>query len=212
MVRILASLHQFAYLYLGRFGAVAEGGLHPKHRLIRYHDFFVNNIAAGESVLEVGCGNGALLKDIVIKSKGRAVGVEISKESILAARSRFKGVGDVEIIHGDIFEYKDKQKFDVIVLSNTLEHLERRSVLLKILKEKFQPRKFLIRVPMFEREWVVPFKKELGLEWRLDPTHQTEYTQDEFNDELDKGGVTISKLEIRWGEFYVVGVPKNIHG
>ena len=31
-------------------------GEHPKHKLTRYHDFFIEHIADGAHVLDVGCG------------------------------------------------------------------------------------------------------------------------------------------------------------
>jgi len=37
---------------------------HPKHRLVRYHKFFVDRISDGESVLDVGCGYGAVARSI----------------------------------------------------------------------------------------------------------------------------------------------------
>jgi SAM-dependent methyltransferase len=41
-----------------------ENGIHVKHRLTRYHDFFVERIRPGERVLDVGCGNGAVSYDV----------------------------------------------------------------------------------------------------------------------------------------------------
>ena len=35
-------------------------GKHPKHDLINYHDFFIQNIENGETVLDIGCGYGAV--------------------------------------------------------------------------------------------------------------------------------------------------------
>ena len=41
--------------------AMAFGnGIHPKHRLTDYHDFFVENIEDKETVIDVGCGYGAV--------------------------------------------------------------------------------------------------------------------------------------------------------
>ena len=45
--------------------AMAYGGSeHPKHRLMRYHQFFVDRILDGERVLDVGCGYGAVARTI----------------------------------------------------------------------------------------------------------------------------------------------------
>jgi hypothetical protein len=63
---------------------------------------------------------------------------------------------------------------------------------------------------MFEREWPVPYKKELGVEWRLDPTHEIEYTEKELQEELFEAGLDILSLDIRWGEFYVVVTPSSL--
>ncbi len=41
-----------------------DGKMHPKHRLMNYHDFFVRRIQAGARVLDIGCGIGALAHSI----------------------------------------------------------------------------------------------------------------------------------------------------
>ncbi len=55
---LLVKIHQKSYSYVGSFASASDGGLHPKHRLIEYHKFFVDNVSAGNSVLDVGCRNG----------------------------------------------------------------------------------------------------------------------------------------------------------
>jgi hypothetical protein len=60
----------------------------------------------------------------------------------------------------------------------------------------------LIRVPLFERAWEVPLRKELGLEWRSDATHETEYTEESFAQEMDAAQLTLVHQEIRWGEIW----------
>ena len=46
--------------------------------------------------------------------------------------------------------------------------------------------------------------KELGMDYRLDPSHFIEFTQEEFFEELDKAGLKSETYEIRWGEIWAV--------
>jgi SAM-dependent methyltransferase len=149
------------------------------------------------------------LKDVAVKGKSRVLGIEIAMDNFVAAKSKMADMVDVQIIHGDIWKYNIDEQFNVIIFSNTLEHLDRRAQLLKLLVTNLNPKRILIRVPMFEREWPVPYKKELGIEWRLDPTHEIEYTQKELKEEIFEAGLDIFSLDSRWGEFYVVAVPKK---
>lgn len=57
---------------------------------------------------------------------------------------------------------------------------------------------------MFNRDWITPYKKEMGVEWRLDNTHCIEYTKDGFYEEIEKVGMAIKEVEITWGEIYAV--------
>jgi 2-polyprenyl-3-methyl-5-hydroxy-6-metoxy-1,4-benzoquinol methylase len=91
---------------------------------------------------------------------------------------------------------------DVIILSNVLEHLPNRPPFLQKVQQRIKPDRFLIRVPLFERDWRVPLKKELGVEWRLDLTHETEYTQESFAEEMAEAGLKIKHQEVRWGEIW----------
>ena len=41
-------------------------GIHPKHILTKYHDFFTDNILNGENILDIGCGY-AVAKTVALK-------------------------------------------------------------------------------------------------------------------------------------------------
>jgi len=58
------------------------------------------------------------------------------------------------------------------------------------------------KAPLYERDWRVPLKNELGVNWKLDPTHHTEYTQEEWLNEINTAGLTVDHQEIRWGEIW----------
>ena len=83
-----------------------------------------------------------------------------------------------------------------------LEHLSKHSIFLSKVWNKVNPKRMLIRVPLFERDWRVPLKKELGVEWRLDPTHEAEYTIESWAQEIEEAGLTVAHQEIRWSEIW----------
>lgn len=90
----------------------------------------------------------------------------------------------------------------MVVLSNVLEHLPRRPAFLRQIQQLVKPSRILIRVPLFERDWRVPLKRELGVEWRLDQTHETEYTLESFAEEMAAAGLHITHQQVRWGEIW----------
>jgi SAM-dependent methyltransferase len=178
-----------------------EQGVHVKHRLTRYHDFFVNRIQPGERVLDVGCGPGAVAYDVADRAQARVVGMDLDPVYIAQARERFAHPR-VEYRLGDALTSLPPEGFDVVILSNVLEHLTARPEFLKKLMAAAHPSRLLIRVPLFERDWQVPLRRELGLEWRSDATHETEYTLESFAAEMTAANLTISHMEIRWGEIW----------
>lgn len=60
LVKFALRLHNFSYKLSTKFAIKSEGGLHPKHRLMDYHRFFVDAVQPNDMVCDIGCGNGAL--------------------------------------------------------------------------------------------------------------------------------------------------------
>ncbi|MFI4897195.1 MAG: glycosyltransferase [Phycisphaerales bacterium JB059] len=202
--QFLAGLDAPLYEMQGLAAVEAEGGLHPKHRLMDYHRFFTERVAPGERVIDLGSGSGALACSLA-RAGARVVGVDRSDASVNEAESRARELGEhaPSFELGDITEHRAEGTFDTIVLSNVLEHIDRREERLRDWMDWYAPKRVLIRVPAFDREWRVPWKRELGVEWRLDLTHETEYTLDQLERELDGAGLTITDRVIRWGEYWV---------
>lgn len=176
------------------------GGVHPKLRLIEYHKFFVDRIKPGEKVLDVGCGFGGLANDLAAVA-WHVTGVDLNVERIEAARRKYSG-GNISFVHGDILSVNLEGPFDIITISNVLEHVSDRVKLLEDLEKRFHPRCFLIRVPMLNRHWSVSMRAELGLPCFLDPTHYTEYTEESFRKEMKDAGLTITHMSVIWGEIW----------
>jgi len=116
LVKFILRLHDFSYKLASRLAIKVEGGLHPKHRLMNYHKFFVDNIEASDTVLDIGCGNGALAYDVAKKAK-KVVGIDLNKENIKIAKENYLAP-NIEYLVGDATKDLPSQKFDVIILSN----------------------------------------------------------------------------------------------
>jgi len=208
--RVCLAIHTLCYKALTVLAPrCEENGLHPKHRLTEYHRFFLINVREGDKVLDLGCGNGALLEEVVSVSKAQAVGIDFNEENCTKAAQRFAALGGVQILCEDFTKRRFSEEFDVIILSNVLEHLDGRVNLLGSIASMVNPKAILLRVPMFEREWTVAYKRENGLEYRLDKTHRIEYTEDELRSELNSANLNVESLRCRWGEFLVVASPKG---
>ncbi|MBU1077449.1 MAG: class I SAM-dependent methyltransferase [Spirochaetes bacterium] len=200
ITRLLLILHNKVYQYIGIFACKLENGKHPKHRLTDYHGFFVNNINKKDTVLDIGCGNGLLAYDMAGKAR-MVIGIDNNRKSIRQAKEQNQKK-NIHYLVGDATSYNFKEKYEIVVLSNVLEHLDRRVDFLK--KIKGLANKFLIRVPMIDRDWVTLYKKELGISYMLDVTHRIEYTFESFSSEIKKAGYKIVKFQINFGEIWSV--------
>lgn len=199
LLRLDNRLYRYTSLAAVRWG----GGLHPKHRLTGYHDFFVRHVRAGDRVLDIGCGNGVVDHDVVTRTGASVTGVDRDAAAIAAARRRYAHER-LRFVVGDAWDVAAAGSFDVVVLSNVLEHLDDRVEFLRRIHARVAPRRLLVRVPLFERDWRVPLKAELGIDYRLDPTHRVEYRQEDLEAEVRQAGFAIERAEIRWGEIWAV--------
>ncbi len=177
-----------------------EGGIHPKHRLMSYHDFFVQRIEPGENVLDIGCGYGAVSASMA-KAGINVTGIDMSEQNIQKAKKIYAGE-NLRFLVGDVNEYAPDQHYDVLVMSNVLEHIELRVALLRRLVETIGPKSILIRVPMRDRHWTVPMRDELGIVSFCDPTHHVEYTLLEFFVEMEQAGLVVQEYQVNWGEIW----------
>jgi ubiquinone/menaquinone biosynthesis C-methylase UbiE len=205
-LQFLFEVEKDLYYLEGRNALRYGNGVHPKHRMTNYHRFFIDNIESGAMVLDIGCGNGALAYDVSKSVEGvKLVAIDLSEINIEIARKSFSAP-NIDFIVGNAAKNLPSRNFDVVILSNVLEHIEKRVELLINIKAKCKPRKLLIRVPMFDRDWRVPLKKEVGVDYRLDETHFIEYTFSEFKKEISAGGFKVRDYKINWGEIWAVVV------
>jgi len=201
-------MHNACYRWAGSI-AIRQEGIHPKHRLMRYKEWFLDHLSSEDVVLDVGSNVGAMPR--LLAKKARFVyGIEIDPKLVEKAH-KHGNPSNVELIQGDAtrFDFSVLHPVSVVTLSNVLEHIEDRVGFLEAIMTHVQWQhgsqcRVLIRVPMVDRDWITLFKREQGIEWRLDPTHYTEYTMSELVAELTAAGLAIEHTEVRFGEAYVV--------
>ncbi len=185
------------------------GGEHPKHRLMRYHDFFVARIPPGARVLDIGCGYGAVARSVARGVEGAEVtGIDNNPERIREARAA-DNPANLAFVEGDALVDLPAGDWHTIVLSNVLEHIDRRVEFLGRLRDALAPAQILVRVPLFERDWQIPMRRELGVGYFSDPTHFIEHTLDEFDAEMAAADLVVVERVTMWGEIWAACRPRE---
>jgi len=208
VLKRILQLHNLCYRLAGPL-AVRVEGQHPKHRLMRYKEWFLDHVRPDDVVLDVGSNTGNM-PTLIAPNVEYVYGVEIDHALVAQARANNR-YDNVEYIASDAttLDLSLLRPISVVTMSNVLEHIDARVDLLSALARRLPwrdsgERRILIRVPMIDRDWITLYKRELGLNWRLDPTHYTEYTLDQFHEELAAAGIKVDSADIRFGEIYAV--------
>jgi SAM-dependent methyltransferase len=200
IIKLLLNLHSFLGKIIDVFSIWGNDGLHPKHHLMRYYEFFLDHIQSGSTILDIGCGNGFVSYQLAGKA-GKVTGIDTEKSNIDRAR-RCHSHANIEYLLGDATRYLFQNRYDAIVLSNVLEHIQDRVAFLGKIKQLSDT--ILIRVPMLDRDWMPLYRKSLGMFYFCDSTHFTEYTVESFKKELDEADLVISEQTVRFGEIWAV--------
>ncbi len=177
-------------------GSVIAGVINEENENIEYAndfvDFFKESLEGRNfkelSILEIGSGTGFLLSQIS-KLGFKVLGVEPGTQC-LNAKDKY----NVEIIH-DFFPTKHiTSKFDIIMMTNVLEHIPEPLNFLKILKNYLTDEGMLIiTVPDEE-----PFMKYGDIS-TLFHEHYSYFTKDTINNTLKSGGFV--PIKERFGKY-----------
>lgn len=141
-------------------------------------------LPSGGKVLDVGCGEG-FISEILVKNGCHVTGIDCSAEAIKQA-SRLPG----EYLKIDLFRYSPKKKFDWVICSEVLEHLDSDRLALKLMYSWLKPGgRLLLSVPTFIR--LTPKLKMIG-------GHQRHYHPGELIRIAEKTGFLLEKRK-EWG-------------
>ena len=95
----------------------------------------------GMSVLDVGCGTGAISKDIaeIVGNTGKVTGIDNTAKFIESGKISYRNVKNLELQHCDVFEFHPNQKFDLIVSARVLQWLNNPKDALLKMKSLLKP-------------------------------------------------------------------------
>lgn len=202
---ILLRFHNWLYKLITRLSIIHNRNIHPKHHIVRYEDWFIDQLKADDIVLEIGSHTGDMSRKIAPFCK-EVHAVEKDRTLFLRALETNK-LNNINFVNIDATELNLTNEIDVVILSNVLEHINDRTAFLKKLKQRIRWKaspKILIRVPLITRDWLACYKKELNVPYFLDPTHFIEYTEEELQEELTSANLKIQSFTVRFGEAYVI--------
>ncbi|UCH12664.1 MAG: class I SAM-dependent methyltransferase [Candidatus Omnitrophota bacterium] len=156
-------------------------------------------IGSNKTILDVGCSVGNL--GILLKQRNnKMTGVDINKACTETAKEVYDEliIGDIE---SEVTRTKIDKKFDVIIYSETLEHLKEPQDILCSQKQFIQKDGFMVVVVPNVAFWRNRFLMFLGNwdykeEGILDKTHLRFYTLKTIKELISRAGYTIVEVKI----------------
>jgi len=167
---------------------------HRTHARI-FRDKFLNKEF---TVLDLGCATGDISNELAEKTK-KVVGIDHNPVSVKEA-SRKHQRENLEFYQGDAQEFlqKNNAKFDLLILSHILEHLDNPKDFLLKFKDYFGY--IYIEVPDFDKTYLNHYRKELNM--RLiytDDDHVSEFDRYELLEILKECNITVVEALYRFG-------------
>jgi SAM-dependent methyltransferase len=148
----------------------------------------------GDTVLEVGCGNGNF-SEMLAQSCRKLVALDLDQGYVELTRRRLSACPHVEVLRADATRLDSPHPFDSIVMLDVLEHIEDDVATLKQLSKHLKPGGHLIlKVPALESLYS-PMDEVIG--------HYRRYRKATLQQTCEQAGFYQSRL---W-YFNLAGIP-----
>lgn len=170
-----------------------------KHPVRKFSmEFLLSNINKNSVVLDLGCNLGVISNFIAEKAK-EVVGVDYLSYAIDLAKQNYKR-DNLSFYNEEAISYlnKSNKKFDTLILSHILEHLDEPKKFLLDFKSYFD--QIYIEVPDFDRYYLNHYRKDMNLDLiYADEDHVSEFDRKELKELVTECGLEVIKEEYRYG-------------
>jgi SAM-dependent methyltransferase len=163
---------------------------------------FEKEVTSGSSLLDIGCGSGRWV-DIGIKHGVDIVGIDSDIHSITTCQAKFPRA---KFFHGTLEDYlvaNPNAKFDFVLLSHLLEHIEDPELLLE--RITLISRHVLIEVPDFDSDPLNHIRVLFNRPFYTDNDHKYEFQIEELLYILNKVGIKVKTVLKKGGMIFVHG-------
>ena len=162
-------------------------------------EFISEQVNKNSLVLDVGCGDGVLANLISNKVKS-VTAIDNDEYHIRQNESKFINTKNLNFIKDDVFNFINinKKKYDLILCSHIIEHMEYPQDFLKNIK--FFCKFIYIEIPDFDSSYLNLAKLEFDIDpkW-TDDDHKFEFNRDTIKKLFKSSGLIILKEEYRYG-------------
>lgn len=143
-----------------------------KRTLENAHHRLATLVHDGMTVLDVGCGTGAITKDIAerVGPTGRVVGIDNNEQLINEARETYASISNVQFHIGNIYETLYDNTFDIVTSARVLQWLAEPEKALQVMWKAVKPGGTII---------VLDYNHE-KIKWNPAPPQEMQYFYKQF--------------------------------
>lgn len=160
--------------------------------------YILDNINSSDTIVDIGCKYGEIAHGIAKKAK-HVLAIDYDSKAIEIAKEKFNKP-NLDFINKDALEFLENrnEKFDVLILSHLLEHLENPKDFINTYKPFFN--RIYIELPDFDNSYLNHYRSDVETNLIYsDSDHVYEFDRIELMEIIESCGLKVTSSEYRFG-------------